>query len=552
MDDFLQDGYRYHRKLPELLDGLMRALAVRSGLREGMLQLAGVGVLTLEQRGGELTSAWALSVQHAGPVTEEAADKARILSVDDAVRAAEMHGASIHEMGKARSSAAAVDSIRLPISYADTQLGEIHLEWERSPDSGELELCRGFAKRCGLLAKRYELQHWAEQRLGRSLLLVGRSTQLEELELFVERAIRSGLPVLLAGEFGTEKALLAASIHSGSSRRDGPFVEVNCAEPSAAPAQWFELARGGTLFLSGIDELAPHLQNQIPPHMRSHLGQWLGAAPPSDVRLIAATTANLSERVRSGLFSKSLFVELDFLAATIPPLRERLADIEPLVASILDRHGYQVEHKRTDALIAACAAHAWPENLFELERVIARLAVMTDGRPIGHLDILRHAPWVSLPNEAPLAGEIGEVAIDDNHDDESELAVPEHWVRCAITRDMAELGKLHESVKKALLYLGEHYAEPISLGQLAQQAHVSPSHLTFLFRSELGTAFKPFLLRIRVHKAREILLADARMRITEVALSVGFTDLSHFEKSFRRIVGQSPREFRRGRDEASS
>jgi AraC-like DNA-binding protein len=250
--------------------------------------------------------------------------------------------------------------------------------------------------------------------------------------------------------------------------------------------------------------------------------------------------------VRDGRFSKALFVELDLLSVTVPPLRQRLADIEPLVASILDRHGYRVELKRTDALIDICKSYAWPENLFELERVIARLAVMTDAEPICPADILRHTPWVTgKPPSIPTAETTSDAATEIP-DDEAALHVPEHWVRCAINKDMAELAKLHESVRKALLHLGEHYAEPISLGQLAQKAHVSPSHLTFLFRSELGTAFKPFLLRIRVHKAKEMMTADPRMRITEVAMSVGFTDLSHFEKTFRKIAGRSAREFRRG------
>ena len=115
-----------------------------------------------------------------------------------------------------------------------------------------------------------------------------------------------------------------------------------------------------------------------------------------------------------------------------------------------------------------------------------------------------------------------------------------------MTRNLDELAKLHDGLRKALLYLGEHYAEPVSLDQLARQAHVSPSHLSFLFRSTLSTSFKPLLQRMRVDKAKELLGSGARHRITEVAMSVGFGDLSHFEKSFRRIVGQSPRDYRRG------
>jgi len=124
-------------------------------------------------------------------------------------------------------------------------------------------------------------------------------------------------------------------------------------------------------------------------------------------------------------------------------------------------------------------------------------------------------------------------------------AAAARWAQCAINGDPGELTNLHDALRKALVYLGRHYDQAISLEQLARQAHVSPSHLSFLFRSVLQTSFKPLLQWIRIQQARQMLLADQRQRITDVALMVGFADLSHFEKSFRRIVGQSPRDYRR-------
>ena len=93
--------------------------------------------------------------------------------------------------------------------------------------------------------------------------------------------------------------------------------------------------------------------------------------------------------------------------------------------------------------------------------------------------------------------------------------------------------------------MGRHYAESISLGQLAHISAVSPSHLSFLFRTSLGTSFKSLLQGIRVEMAKACIRNGGPQRITEVAQRVGFADLSHFEKSFRRLGGQSPREYRR-------
>lgn len=405
-----------------------------------------------------------------------------------------------------------------------------------------------FARRCALLCKRYEAQRWAQQRLGRGLLLVGMSEPLHHMEVFVEKASYSTLPVLLTGEFGTEKVPLAAALHCSGPRRDEPFIEVNCAEPVGEPAQWFKQAAGGTLFFNGIDELAPRLQSQLPQHLHSRLGQWLVVPDPCEARVIASTTADLRKRVEEGRFSRALLNELDFLSATVPPLRLRKDDVAPLVIAALERQGYVADRKCSDALTALCEAYAWPENLFELERVIARLAVMTDTTPINHADVALHAPWMLPASHCVHSGAAGLPARGGatplHVAKPAGTAPPAHWARCAMTRNAAELGRLHAALRKALLYLGEHYAKPISMDQLARQAHVSPSHLSYLFRQTLDTAFKPLLQHIRIEKAKELLMHDHGARVTEIALSVGFGDLSHFEKSFRRIVGLSPRAFR--------
>jgi AraC-like DNA-binding protein len=488
--------------LHDLLQALLRALAVHGNVTGGSLRLRGVAAMEVVPAGSRV----------AQPLP--------------------------------------VVSRTLPITYASEPIGELHLEWPRNVAEAAVRVCEDFALRCAYLVKRYEVQAWAEKRLGRRLLLVGVSDALHRLEVFVEKAAHSMLPVLLKGDFGTEKALLAAAVHCCGPNRDGPFVEVNCADPAGLPAQWFQQASGGTLFFNGIDELARPLQSQLPQYMHSRLGQWLVVPDAGEIRVIASATADLAQRVQEGRFSRQLHAELDFLAIAVPPMRERPGDIHALLVAALERHRCDAHLACTDALIGISARHAWPDNLFEMERVVARLAVMTGGQPIHESDVRRHTPWLLGTGQAQVA----EAPVVTMPPPEATTAVRrqppapvpvEHWVRCAVTRNQGGLSCLHDALRKALLYLGEHYAEPVSLGQLAGQAHVSPSHLGYLFRSVLSTTFKPLLQRIRIEKAKEILSTDARQRITEVALSVGFGDLSHFEKSFRRIVGQSPREFRR-------
>lgn len=509
-DELLDSINRPFHNLPDLLEALMRALAERTRLTAGSLRVDGVGVLRVARAGEEIVSDW---------IAEDATGGMP---------------------ARAASFPAGPGSLALPVSYADAPLGELRLDIDPPPRPSEPEtdLLRHFARHCGLLIKRYDVRRWTERRLGRPLLLVGMSKSLRELESFLEISARGRLPVLLRGEFGTEKAQIAATIHCCSPAKDGPFVQIDCAEPSGPPATWMERAEGGTLFLSDVDELDPRLQKQLPQHLPSRLHQWLAGSGAPQIRIVASTTADLHQRAREGLFSRSLLAELDFLSATIPPLRDRDGDIEPLICHALERNGYRALEKCSEALIALCRKHDWPENLYELERVIARLAVMTEGRSIQLDDISRHAPDVA-PFDDP-----GVWAADGSAGGMLAPAA-DYWVRYAIEGDNVGMNGLHQALRKALANLGSHYAEPISLGQLARQAGVSPSHLSFLFRSAVGMPFKVLLGHIRIRKAREMLSAGAGPNITQVAMSVGYSDLSHFERSFRRIVGQSPREYRR-------
>lgn len=500
-DELLESINRPFRSLPDLLDALMRALAERTPLAAGWLDVDGAGTLTLSRSAGEMSAQWLPAGETASlPLPPSPAGR-----------------------------------LSLPIAYAGARLGELRVEMataDAGSGDGWTGLLSHFARQCGLLIKRYDVRRWSEQKLGRGLLLVGMSKALRELETFVEIAAGGRLPVLLQGEFGTEKTQLAATIHCCSPAADGPFVQVDCAEPAGAPGRWVEQAEGGTLYLSGIDELDPRLQKQLPQVLPSRLHQWLPRERGGAVRVIASTTADLHARAREGLFSRGLLAELDFLSATIPPLRERGADIEPLIWQALERNGFRAEDKTSAALVDLCRAHDWPENLFELERLIARLAVMTEARPIQLRDIFRHAPHI---------------ADEDNQLRPAEAVDPrepgELWVRRAI--DGGEVRGVHVALRKALAYLGRHYDAPVSLSQLARHAGVSSSHLSHLFRSCVGMPFKTLLGRIRILKARELLASDAASNITQVALNVGFSDLSHFERSFRRVVGESPREYRR-------
>ncbi|QDS16852.1 AraC family transcriptional regulator [Xanthomonas arboricola] len=435
-----------------------------------------------------------------------------------------------------------------PVQHGRQVLGTLNVtpaQERMTPEA--MTLCQQIAKYCAYLIKRDAARAFAQDRFGRALSIVGVSEEVLTIDEFVEHGAYSRLPVIVRGEFGTEKETVAVLLHAAAPWREGPFVAIDCAAPDDAPAAWFKRGAGGTLFLQSVDELDDALQRQLAGQLCGLGGPWSAVDGEDSPRVVASTTADLSRRVRAGRFSRALLSQLDVLSIELTPLRKRRTDIGFHVEHVLDRHGLDHGQVVTEVLMDALTHYPWPENLQELERVVLRLAVMTAGRPIGSADIQRHAPRL-LEGRVKGAQRDACATVSQPADLPAEPTppgTPVDWIDGLPHRPGQRLATLHDALRRALVHLGEHYAEPLTLGDLARQAHVSQSHLGFLFRDELGTPFKPMLQQLRIEKAKELLHQQRKLRITEVALKVGFGDLSHFEKSFRRLVGVSPREFRR-------
>ena len=227
--------------------------------------------------------------------------------------------------------------------------------------------------------------------------------------------------MLITGENGTGKELVARAIHAQSLRAAGPFVEVNCAAipeelieselfghekgaftgALAARKGKFELADGGTLFLDEIGDMSLKTQAKVLRVLQEQRIERVGGAGTVavDVRVIAATNKDLEEEIRAGRFREDLYFRLNVIPFHVPPLRERREDV-PLLA----RHFMEVlsaEHGRRPREIAAEALRLlsqlpWPGNVRELRNIIERLVIMTPGERIE----LRHLP-ASLLDSAP-------------------------------------------------------------------------------------------------------------------------------------------------------
>src|SRR6187455_171687 len=273
------------------------------------------------------------------------------------------------------------------------------------------------AVRNGLRQRRLEVENrQLRARVDRPLVIVGASPVMEQLRAQVAMAAPSNGRVLLTGDNGTGKELVARQIHSLSHRRLGPFVEVNCA---AIPEELieselfghtrgaftgavadrrgkFELAHGGTIFLDEIGDMSLKTQAKVLRVLQEQVMEPVGGSNRIrvDARVLAATNKDLTAEIRAGHFREDLYFRLNVVPIFVPSLRERQDDVpalaEHFMAMLATEYGRRVKTFDAQA-VAALQGYGWPGNVRELRNVIERLIIMVPGdvitgRDLGFLD----------------------------------------------------------------------------------------------------------------------------------------------------------------------
>jgi transcriptional regulator with GAF, ATPase, and Fis domain len=237
--------------------------------------------------------------------------------------------------------------------------------------------------------------------------IVGSDSGLKPVMDRIELVVGSDVPVLIFGETGTGKELVARTIHNRSPRHQGPVIRVNCgaippelidselfghergAFTGAAETRrgWFERAHGGTLFLDEIGELPPAAQVRLLRVLQDGCLQRVGAEKDLhvDVRIVAATHRDLSAMVAEGSFREDLWYRIAVFPIVLPPLRERLQDIPDLARHFAHRAAVRfslAEVGPSDRDLRLLRGYAWPGNIRELGAVIDRAAILGDGRTL--------------------------------------------------------------------------------------------------------------------------------------------------------------------------
>jgi two-component system response regulator AtoC len=231
-------------------------------------------------------------------------------------------------------------------------------------------------------------------------VLFGRSEAMQAVRARIEKVAQTRVPVLIVGESGVGKELMARYVHSRSSWRDGPFIRVNCPgipgmlleselfgyetgapHASTSKAGLVESAREGTLFLDGIGELEFSLQSKFLQFLQDNQFSRIGGQETlrANVRLICAASRPLEAEIESGRFRRDLFYRINVVTVQVPPLRERRHDIPDLVEFFLE--GFSSEFGRAPRPIRPATrkllvSNDWPGNIRQLENLIKRYVIL--------------------------------------------------------------------------------------------------------------------------------------------------------------------------------
>jgi two-component system NtrC family response regulator len=239
-------------------------------------------------------------------------------------------------------------------------------------------------------------------------MMVGSSKVMQKLRTDVARVGATNFTVLVEGESGVGKELVARALHQMSPRRRGPFVAVNCAalvetlleaelfgieERTATGVRGrrgkFELAEGGTLFLDEVADLSAAAQAKLLRVLQDMSVERVGGhgVREVDTRVIAATNRRLIEQMRAKRFREDLFYRLAGIELEVPPLRARREDIPALSKHLLERHRPGRPLRLTESALDALMAFDWPGNVRQLERVLERAITVTSGTLVDVTDL---------------------------------------------------------------------------------------------------------------------------------------------------------------------
>jgi len=353
------------------------------------------------------------------------------------------------------------------------------------------------------------------------LAWAGESKRLLTLEKTIEKSSNKANIFVVSGEPRSGKVIASCSIHAFSSTYESPFIVANCVDwqdqkHNEILDRLIQKTGNGTLYIRHFDLISQKDQTSLLLKLKQSI---------RNTKVIFAVSNESDTKVFDEVKNnQTIKIEL-------PTLNQRSADIQVLGSWYLNNFATTNLPKVDQVCWDLLKTVDWSSGFEQLEQLMFRLVNYSNKSVFELADLMELLPQLGI-------------SLDDKVSCSTDQSINR------ISKDIAsgnfsENYTKHPTINRALLYVAKNFTRGFDLSMLARNACVSPSHLSYLFRSELNTNFKQILNLCRIEKSMILLKDNPRMQITEISSNLGFCDLSHFEKTFKKITKHTPNEFRR-------
>lgn len=400
-------------------------------------------------------------------------------------------------------------SISSPIYFNKQQIAIIKSSPKLSP-SRLAKLTEHVAK----LLKRFLIAIHPTSQWQQTQPLLGLNESQFRIDQAIEDVSRSERNVLIYGEPGLEQRDVAFAIHLWSANHQHHLVSIDCALTDTLAQQFMQIHQSTFLLINNVDGLTEPQQLLLLNAIKSRMDYY------PNIRIIS-TIQNDENKIENAELHSILSEE----TIKLTPLRSRIDDIDWFIEATIRNHPDSNRFSFAPASLKILKSYDWPNNITELRQCIFEVFSNRKEHQISPNTLI--STCNGLLSKTAYQSPFSDIAIQLSR--KSEISYKNY----------------HPSLIKALNYIGCKYKSHITLADLASSAFISPSHLSFLFKSQLNTTFKQLLCELRILAATRLINEQPYLRITEVSLESGFGDLSHFEKVFRRFHNMTPREYQK-------
>lgn len=426
-----------------------------------------------------------------------------------------------------------VFKLNLGLSYREKIIGKVNVFVPDSdfPNSRICEVFESLPKQIIRILARRKLGKVSQELFGTPLSWLGESNGITRHEESLDKIAGIDSSIVIVGSCGSGKLLAGLSVYAFSHRQYQPFITTNCADWEQANyieilQKLYQDAQGGTIYFRCFDSLSPRLKKHVISLARPAKTTCRNILTKPRCRLILSIS-NQEEMPNTESLYKAFPY---FVTVEVPELSERKSDIKEIGRTILERFSQSGRKSISEKGWLYLEQLNWKHGVEQLELVILNLLKLSNVSRLGYNLLNKLVPKIDSSLQAKITIE-------------KKLTVIDLAIKIA-DEDYLELSGEHPAIQKAVTYIASNYHCNFEIKFLARHSCVSSSHLSYLLRNRLNTSYKQLLTQCRIEKAKRMLVEFPAKQVTEISLMLGFCDLSHFEKVFRKRVSMSPNHFR--------